>query len=225
MNDALWIGVYPGLTDEMLRVHGRADAPRLRGEVSAVPDAPKVQEPAETPGRLAAFMEDLSYWPAVGGIVRVCRSRREQILYLIVGGWNTLFGYLIWALLQYLLHDYLYYLVILVLAWFPAVLNAYFGYRIFVFRSRGRIWHELPRFSLVYVGTLCVSLIVPADPAARAAVQHLRDAGPLFTVVDGGVQLPGAQVLQLRRWALPLGAAFSEATERQEECHPQKGPA
>ncbi len=45
---------------------------------------------------------------------------------------------MIWALLQYLLHDYVYYLLILVLAWFPAVLNAYIGYRIFVFRSKGR---------------------------------------------------------------------------------------
>jgi putative flippase GtrA len=127
--------------------------------VSAVPEAPKVQDPAEAPGRLAAFVEDLSYWPAVGGIIRVCRSRREQIMYLIIGGWNTLFGYLIWALFQYLLHAYLYYLVILILAWFPAVLNAYFGYRIFVFRSKGEIWRELPRFSLVYVGSLCITLV------------------------------------------------------------------
>jgi putative flippase GtrA len=105
------------------------------------------------------MLEDLSYWPAVGGIVRVCRTRREQLLYLVVGGWNTLFGYLIWALFQYLLHDYLYYLVILVLAWFPAVVNAYIGYRVVVFRSKGRVWSELPRFSLVYVGTLGISLV------------------------------------------------------------------
>jgi putative flippase GtrA len=127
--------------------------------VSAVPEAPKEQDSAEAPGRLTAFVEDLSYWPAVGGIVRVCRSRREQLTYLIVGGWNTLLGYLIWALFQYLLHDYLYYLVILVLAWLPAVVNAYLGYRIFVFRSKGKIWRELPRFALVYVGTLITGLI------------------------------------------------------------------
>jgi putative flippase GtrA len=46
-----------------------------------------------------------------------------------------------------------------VLAWFPAVLNAYFGYRIFVFHSHGKIWRELPRFSLVYVGTLVTGLV------------------------------------------------------------------
>ncbi len=45
------------------------------------------------------------------------------------------------------------------LAWFPAVLNAYLGYRVVVFRSKGSVWRELPRFSLVYVGTLVVGLI------------------------------------------------------------------
>jgi putative flippase GtrA len=119
----------------------------------------EVNEPLPPPGRLETLLENLSYWPAVGGVVRVCRRRREQFLYLIVGGWNTLFGYLVWALLQYLLHDYVYYLFILILAWFPAVLNAYVGYRIFVFRSKGSVWRELPRFSLVYVGTLCVGLV------------------------------------------------------------------
>jgi putative flippase GtrA len=85
--------------------------------------------------------------------------RREQVMYLIIGGWNTLFGYLVWAVLQYLLHDYLYYLIILVIAWFPSVANAYFGYRWFVFRSKRSILRELPRFSLVYVGTLITGLI------------------------------------------------------------------
>lgn len=125
-------------------------------DVAVVDD---VNKPVASPGRLETLLENLSYWPAVGGVVRVCRRRREQILYLVVGGWNTLFGYLVWALLQYLLHDYVYYLFILILAWFPAVLNAYIGYRIFVFRSKGNIWRELPRFSLVYVGTLCISLV------------------------------------------------------------------
>ena len=113
----------------------------------------------ERESRLEVVLEHLSYWPMVGGAVRLARRRREQVLYLVVGGWNTLFGYLVWALFQYLLHDYIYYLFILILAWFPAVLNAYVGYRIVVFRSKGSVWRELPRFSLVYVGTLAASLV------------------------------------------------------------------
>lgn len=119
------------------------------------------QSPSADPSvsRVEAALEHLSYWPTVGPVVRVARRRREQLLYLAVGAWNTLFGYLVWALLQYLLHDYINYLVILVLAWFPAVLNAYAGYRVLVFRSRGDVWRELPRFALVYVATLCASLV------------------------------------------------------------------
>ena len=87
------------------------------------------------------------------------RRRREQVLYLVVGAWNTVFGYGEWAILQFLLHDYLHYLVILILAWPLAVLNAYVCYRRFVFRSTGSVRRELPRFSLVYLATLVGGLV------------------------------------------------------------------
>ena len=76
----------------------------------------------------------------------------------MVGGWNTVFGYGAWALLQFVLGDHLHYLVVVLLAWPIAVLNAYLGYRFIVFRSRGPVLRELPRFSLVYVATLVVNL-------------------------------------------------------------------
>ena len=46
------------------------------------------------------------------------------------------------------------------LSWPIAVLNAYVGYRYVVFRSRGPILTELPRFSMVYVATLLANLVV-----------------------------------------------------------------
>jgi putative flippase GtrA len=92
--------------------------------------------------------------------VRFYFRRREQLLYLVVGGWNTLFGYGVWALMQYTLGHYLPYLVVLVLAWPFAVLNAYLGYRYIVFRSRAPIRTELPRFLVVYVATLGVALVL-----------------------------------------------------------------
>jgi putative flippase GtrA len=88
------------------------------------------------------------------------RRRREQILYLAVGGWNTIFGYGIWALLQVLLGDRLHYLAIVLIAWPVAVLNAYLGYRLIVFRSTGSVVRELPRFALVYVTTLAINLVL-----------------------------------------------------------------
>ena len=62
--------------------------------------------------------------------------------------------------MQYLLGDYLNYLVIIVLAWPIAVLNAYVGYRYIVFRSTGSVLTELPRFSLVYLSALIANLVL-----------------------------------------------------------------
>jgi len=104
-------------------------------------------------------LEPLAEHQLLGWPVRLYLHYREQILYLVIGGWNTLFGYAIWALLYFLLKDHLHYLIILVLSWPPAVANAYLGYRTVVFRSTGSVWREIPRFSLVYVITLVSALI------------------------------------------------------------------
>jgi len=112
-----------------------------------------------TSNRFEKRLEGLRNHRALGLPVRFYLRRREQLLYLVVGGWNTVFGYAVWALLQFMLGNHLHYLVILVLAWPIAVLNAYLGYRYVVFRSRGPILKELPRFSLVYVAALIVGLV------------------------------------------------------------------
>jgi putative flippase GtrA len=112
-----------------------------------------------TSNRIEKHLDGLRDDRALGLPVRFFFRRREQLLYLVVGGWNTVFGYAVWALLQFMLGNHLHYLVVLVLAWPIAVLNAYLGYRYVVFRSRGPILRELPRFSLVYVAALIVGLV------------------------------------------------------------------
>jgi putative flippase GtrA len=104
------------------------------------------------------LLDSLSRHSVLGRPARYLRERHVQVLYLVVGAWNTAFGYAEWALLQFLLHDRLHYLAILVLAWPIAVLNAYVCYRRFVFRSSRSVRQELPRFSLVYFGTLMAGL-------------------------------------------------------------------
>src|SRR5450756_495010 len=106
-----------------------------------------------TSNRFEKHLDGLRDHPTLGRPVRFYFRHREQVLYLVVGGWNTVFGYGAWALMQSLLGDYLPYLVVLLLAWPINVLNAYLGYRYIVFRSRGRVLKELPRFSLVYFVT------------------------------------------------------------------------
>ena len=118
---------------------------------------------------------------ALGLPVRFYFRRREQLLYLAVGGWNTVFGYAIWAVLQYLLGGSLHYLVVVLIAWPIAVLNAYLGYRYLVFRSRGSMVRELPRFSLIYAVTLVVNLVLL--PVALAVLPlDIYAIQALFTV-------------------------------------------
>ena len=76
------------------------------------------------------------------------------------------------------------YLVILVLAWPLAVLNAYLCYRRFVFRSNGSMRRELPRFSLVYLATLIGSLVaLPIMLKTLALNIYVTQAGYTLAVV------------------------------------------
>jgi putative flippase GtrA len=112
----------------------------------------------KTPHRYEKRLDGLRSHPTVGRSVRFYFRRREQLLYLVVGGWNTVFGYAVWALMQYALGGYVPYLIVPVLAWPFGVINAYLGYRYIVFCSREPIRSELPRFSVVYLATLAVTL-------------------------------------------------------------------
>ena len=119
---------------------------------------------------------------ALGRPVRFYFRRREQVLYLVVGGWNTFFGYAVWAVMQFLLGGFLHYLVVVVLSWPIAVLNAYLGYRYIVFRSHGSVLRELPRFSAVYFLTLLVNLaLLPL--ALQVLPLNIYVVQALFTVV------------------------------------------
>ena len=93
-------------------------------------------------------------------VPRRLHGYREQIQYLGVGAWNTLFGYLNFVVLYYLLGDTLSVAVILVLSYVLSIANAYVCYRYIVFRSRGIVWREIPRFSSVYLVALAANLIV-----------------------------------------------------------------
>ena len=135
---------------------------------------------------------------ALGPIVRFYFRRREQILYLVVGGWNTVFGYGVWAVLQYLLGSHLHYLVVVVLSWPLAVLNAYLGYRFLVFQSQGPLLAELPRFSLVYLATLIANLaLLPL--ALNALPLSIYVIQALFTAAVVVISYVGHKYYSFRR--------------------------
>lgn len=185
-----------------------------------------MEAPAEPPRSASGVFVNL--WQRLHGVPGLARplallsGRREQVMYLIVGGWNTLFGYLIWALLQYLLHAYINYLVILVIAWFPSVANAYFGYRWFVFRSKGSVLRELPRFSLVYVGTLIMGLVA-LPILLRILPFSIYVTQALYTAVMVVVSYLSHKYFSFGKRPRTLATPGEEAREQQVPSHGEGG--
>ncbi len=85
-------------------------------------------------------------------------ERRQGLLYLAVGGWNTAFGFATFAGLQFALGDTVHYLAVLTLTWVISVLEAFVAYRLVVFRVRGHVMRDLTRFTSVYVGAFLFNL-------------------------------------------------------------------
>lgn len=95
--------------------------------------------------------------------VRALYDRHGQKLrYLIVGGWNTLFGYGCFVVLQALLGHRVNYLFVLALSYVISITNSYLGYKFIVFRTKGNYLREYLRTYLVYSVTFLVNAAVLA---------------------------------------------------------------
>lgn len=88
------------------------------------------------------------------------QNRGQVLRYLLVGAWNTLFGYAAFAVLTYLLTPVIpfAYMVATVLSTILAVTNAYIGYKLFVFKTHGNYLREYLRFYVVYGASGLVNL-------------------------------------------------------------------
>lgn len=112
---------------------------------------------------------------------RVLRDSRIA-RFLLVGAYNTLFGYVVFVALYYLLRDAVHYNVVLAISYVIAVTNSYLLQRRFVFRTQSRKAAEFLRFNVVNLGgmfinmgllTLFVNHLTPNVPLAQAAATVL----------------------------------------------------
>ena len=92
--------------------------------------------------------------------LRMAHRHREKLLYLVVGAWNTLFQYVCFSVLYYLLQDYLFSSLILAIAHVIGSINGFIGYRYVVFGSRGHPLAEYVRFQVVYLPLLAVNMVL-----------------------------------------------------------------
>lgn len=88
------------------------------------------------------------------------KSPRQFVRYLLVGGFNTVFGYGVFALLNWTLrglgnYSYMY---AAVLANFIAITVAFLGYKWFVFKTRGNYLMEWIRCFGVYGTSMLIGL-------------------------------------------------------------------
>ncbi len=83
----------------------------------------------------------------------------EKIRYLLVGGYNTVFGYALFVLLLMLFKDRIHYLAALVVSHVISVTNAYLAYKFLVFKTRGKWLHEFGKFNAVYLAVLAINLV------------------------------------------------------------------
>ena len=89
---------------------------------------------------------------------RVLRVRGDHVRFLLVGAYNTGFGYAVFAGLHLLFPD-LHYIAVLLASHVVSVLNAFIGYRLVVFKVRGSVLRDLFRFWLVYLVSLSFNLV------------------------------------------------------------------
>lgn len=88
--------------------------------------------------------------------------------FVLVGIWNTIFGYSIFCLFDTLFEiafsqRYIAYMSAMILGRIFAVINAYVGHKYITFKSKAKgkaIIAEFFRFSMTYVVTFCLSLVL-----------------------------------------------------------------
>lgn len=87
-------------------------------------------------------------------------SDHQKVMYLLAGGWNTIFGYCMGLSLYYLLYSYLHILVILVMTNILTISMSFFTYKLFVFKTTGNWFLEYVRCYVVYGGIALVGMLL-----------------------------------------------------------------
>lgn len=88
--------------------------------------------------------------------------RREEVRYLIVGGFNTVVGLGLYAGFHALLGHQLGYLLVLIPAYAVGIVVSFFTQRIFVFGATGQVVTDFVRFTFVQLSGLALNAVVLA---------------------------------------------------------------
>lgn len=84
----------------------------------------------------------------------------EKTRFVVVGVYNTAFGYATFAVLYLLAGQRLHYLVLVLISHCCSVTNAFIGHRHLTFGANGSIWVEFIRFNASYLGLLGIAIML-----------------------------------------------------------------
>lgn len=111
----------------------------------------------------------------------------QKVQYLLIGGWNTVFGYAAFTILYYYgtVRFQLHYIIPLLLSHIVSVTSAYFAYKRFVFKTKGNFAKEYYRFCTFYWFALAANLIILPALVGLLGLDPVISQG-LFTIAAAG---------------------------------------
>lgn len=96
--------------------------------------------------------------------------RREEVRYLIVGGFNTVVGLALYAGFHALLGDQLGYLLLLIPTYAVGIVISFITQRYLVFGARGQVFIDFARFTLVQLSGLGLNAVILAVVHAGTSI-------------------------------------------------------
>lgn len=85
-------------------------------------------------------------------------NKINNLRYLIIGSFNTVFSYVLSILIYHQLKPYIHLLLISIITYALAISLSFFTYKYFFFKTKGKLFIEYLRFYLVYglVSLVCI---------------------------------------------------------------------
>jgi putative flippase GtrA len=153
----------------------------------------------------------------LGGIVRRLLAD-ERVRFVLVGGFNTVFGYALFVVFELTLGHFTSYLISLYASYFIAIIVAFFLHRHFTYRvtGTGNVMLDFFRFAGVYVVALLINTVALPLLVEVAHVPVLL-AQALVVVVTTLVSYFGHKFFSFRRGARKSSPVQAPAGEQERE--------
>lgn len=125
---------------------------------------------------------------------RISVEKSRFLKYLLVGVWNTVFGYVLYALITWILDTHYHipfsYMYSFVISNIISVTQAFVAHKYLVFKTRGNFWKEYRKGMIVY-GTTAFFSFISLPFAVRLCSIFLPDMFKWLDKYIGGLLVNG----------------------------------